>query len=483
MTTHRPVRVRIAPSPTGDPHVGTAYVGLINYAFAKKSNGRFVLRIEDTDRERSSPESESAILDSLRWVGLSWDEGPDKGGDYGPYRQSERSDLYREHIRILLDKGAAYPCFCTSDELSEIRKRQRELKRNKGYDGTCRSIPREEARKRMEAGEPHTIRMAMPLEGETGFTDRLRGPVSYANSQIDDQILIKSDGFPTYHMANVVDDHLMEITHVIRAEEWINSTPKHVVLYQAFGWDLPEFIHLPLLRNQDKSKISKRKNPVALNYYRQIGIMPETMLNYLGMLGHSMGDDREVFELDEFVEEFSFDKVSLGGPVFDVDKLLWLNGVRIRGMDSAELASRIRDSLYSVENIERLIPLIRERIDSLGEFPEKTTYFTLHKLPIPVDEIVKGAKSRTPKELAKLLKDCVKELDRVDFEAEALEEFLKTFCETKDIKIRELFMAVRIAVTGRKATPPLFETMVALGRAAVTQRLLATVELLKQVRV
>ena len=482
MTDKKPVRVRIAPSPTGDPHVGTAYVGLINFAFARKNGGRFVLRIEDTDRERSTPESEAAILDSLRWVGLEWDEGPDKGGDYGPYRQSERSDLYREHIRTLLDNGSAYPCFCTPEELGSIRKRQREQKKNKGYDGTCRRIEPDEARRRMDAGEPHTIRLAMPLEGETGFTDRLRGEVSYANDQIDDQILMKSDGFPTYHLANVVDDHLMEITHVIRAEEWINSTPKHVVLYQAFGWEPPVFVHLPLLRNKDKSKISKRKNPVALNYYRQIGILPESMLNFLGMLGHSLGDDREVFDLEEFIQEFSFDRVSLGGPVFDVDKLLWLNGVRIRDMAVPELASRLRESLFSQEAVERLVPLIRERIDSLGEFPDKVTYFTLHKLPIPMELMVKGLKTRTPAEMATLLKKCVKEMDGVEFAAEPLEEFLKGYCEEKDIKIGELFMAVRIAVTGRKATPPLFETLEALGRAAVTQRLLAAVELLKQVR-
>jgi glutamyl-tRNA synthetase len=324
------VCTRIAPSPTGDPHVGTAYVALFNYALAKKHGGRFVLRIEDTDRQRSNVESEEMIYEALRWLGLEWDEGPDKGGPQGPYRQSERSEIYREHVEQLVASGDAYPCFCTRERLEELRAHQKAEKLQFGYDGLCRSIPPEEAAARRAAGEEHVIRLAMPDRGDVTITDELRGPITFDWGQIDDQVLLKSDGFPTYHLANVVDDHLMGITHIIRAEEWISSLPKHVRLYEAFGWAPPVFCHLPLLRNADKSKISKRKNPVSLNHYRRAGYLPEAVLNYLALMGWTMPDERELFGLDEFVEAFTLDRISLGGPVFDVEKLTWLNGKVIR---------------------------------------------------------------------------------------------------------------------------------------------------------
>lgn len=478
-----PVRVRLAPSPTGDPHVGTAYVGLINYAFAKKMGGKFILRIEDTDQERSTAASERAIIESLRWLGLSWDEGPDVGGPYGPYRQSERTEIYKEYAHILVEKGAAYPCFCTPEQLAAIRERQRAAKQNRGYDGTCRNIPRADALARMKAGEPYTIRLAMPLDGETTFHDYLRGDVTYPNAQIDDQILLKSDGFPTYHLANVVDDHLMGITHVIRAEEWLNSTPKHVVLYRAFGWQAPEFVHLPLLRNADKSKISKRRNPVSLDFYRRVGILPEALANFLGLLGHSMPDEREVFTLEEFVQEFSLDRLRTGGPVFDLDKLLWLNGVYIRAMDPKELARRIREEMFSLERVEALVPLIRERIDALGEFAEKTWYFTHPKLSVPVEQLRFAVKGLVPKEAARLLKaahDAINE--HRDFEAKSLEARLRELAQELAVKPGDFFMLIRIAVTGRTATPPLFDTLVEIGRSAVAQRLRAAATLLEQAR-
>src|SRR5688500_18614992 len=300
------VRVRIAPSPTGDPHVGTAYIALFNYCFARKNGGQFILRIEDTDRTRWTKESEDSILRALRWVGLSWDEGPDIGGELGPYRQSERADIYREHAEILLERGRAYRCFCTADRLAALREEQKREKRNLGYDGLCRGLPAEESRARAAAGEPHVVRLAMPREGKTVVTDMLRGTVEYDNAGIDDQVLLKSDGFPTYHLANVVDDRLMQITHVIRAEEWISSTPKHVQLYAAFGWPEPSWVHMPLLRNADKSKISKRKNPVSVDYYRDAGVLPEALLNFLGRMGWSLPSDpdREKFGLEDMVREF-----------------------------------------------------------------------------------------------------------------------------------------------------------------------------------
>ena len=336
------VRVRIAPSPTGDPHVGTAYIALFNYVFAKKHGGQFILRIEDTDRARSTPDSEAAILRALRWVGVGWDEGPDVGGPCGPYRQSERSEIYKTEVAKLVASGAAYRCFCTAQRLEEMRAASKG-KSFVGYDGHCRGVDRAESDRRAAAGEAFVIRMAMPKTGETVFTDRLRGEVRFDNTQIDDQILLKSDGFPTYHLANVVDDHLMGITHVIRAEEWLSSTPKHVELYKAFGWQAPEWIHMPLLRNADKSKISKRKNPVSLDYYRAAGFLPEALLNYLGTMGWSISGDREKFTLAEMIDVFTFDRMSLGGPVFDLVKLSAMNADYLRALDDDAVVARLRE--------------------------------------------------------------------------------------------------------------------------------------------
>jgi glutamyl-tRNA synthetase len=320
------VRTRIAPSPTGDPHVGTAYVALFNYAFAHKHGGAFVLRIEDTDRERSQPASERMIFEALRWLGLDWDEGPDKGGPHGPYRQSERSAIYREHAERLIENGHAYPCFCTRERLEALRSEQKQQKLPLGYDGHCRGLARDEAARRRADGETHVVRLAMPKDGDCVVTDLLRGEVRFPYAQIDDQVLIKSDGFPTYHLANVVDDHLMQISHVIRAEEWLSSLPKHVELYRAFGWAPPVFCHLPLLRNADKSKISKRKNPVSLNHYRRAGFLPEALLNYLALMGFTMPDEREEFSVSELVETLELERISLGGPIFDLDKLASISG-------------------------------------------------------------------------------------------------------------------------------------------------------------
>ena len=320
------MKTRIAPSPTGDPHVGTAYIALFNRCFAHQHGGKFLLRIEDTDQQRSTPKSEQEILDALTWLGLTWDEGVGVGGDHGPYRQSERADIYREYVEILLERGYAFPCFCSAQRLDEVRQAQMAAKQTPGYDGHCCSLDHSERQSRIQSGEPHVIRMVVPEQGECHFTDLLRGEVTIQWGQVDMQVLMKSDGLPTYHFANVVDDHLMGITHVIRGEEWINSVPKHVLLYQYFGWDAPEFCHMPLLRNPDKSKLSKRKNPTSVNYYRDMGYLPEAMVNYLGLMGWSMPGGEEKFSLTDMTSAFDIMRVSLGGPIFDVEKLDWLNG-------------------------------------------------------------------------------------------------------------------------------------------------------------
>ncbi|MDY7026521.1 MAG: glutamate--tRNA ligase, partial [Pseudomonadota bacterium] len=323
------VRTRIAPSPTGDPHVGTAYIALFNYCFAKQHGGEFILRIEDTDQKRSTAESEQAILDSLKWMGLQWDEGPDIGGEYGPYRQSERKALYASYAMQLVESGHAYFCFRTPEELDAIRAARVEAGLNPGIKGDL-ALPEEQVQQRLAANEPYVIRMKVPDEGVCVIEDGLRGTIEVEWSQVDHQILLKSDGMPTYHLANVVDDHLMKITHVIRGEEWISSAPKHFLLYQYFGWEMPKLTHMPLLRNPDKSKLSKRKNPTSIHFYQRMGFMPEAVMNYLGRMGWSMPDEREKFTLDEMVAEFDIQRVSLGGPVFDVEKLRWLNGQWLR---------------------------------------------------------------------------------------------------------------------------------------------------------
>src|ERR1700733_1228953 len=371
-TTVAPIRVRIAPSPTGDPHVGTAYIGLLNFLYARQRGGQFDLRIEDTDRTRFVPTSEQMIFDSLRWLGLAWDEGPDVGGPYGPYRQSERTEIYRHHVELLLASGHAYRSFETADELEAMRKSQIAAKLPPRYNGAHRELPQSQIDAFLAEGRPYVIRLKVPVEGETSFRDELRGVVTFSHNNVDDQVLLKSDGFPTYHLANVVDDHLMRITDVIRAEEWISSTPKHVLLYQAFGWELPRFWHMPLLRNIDKSKISKRKNPVSLIYYRQAGFLPEAVINFLGLMGGGMpegtGPVVEKFSLAEMLERFDVKNIRLGGPVFDLTKLRWLNGEYIRALSPEDFYAALRSTVLSDEYLNQIAPLVQTRVETLGQF-------------------------------------------------------------------------------------------------------------------
>jgi len=477
-----PVRTRIAPSPTGDPHVGTAYVALFNYALARKHGGQFLLRIEDTDRQRSHPARERMIFEALRWLGLSWDEGPDVGGPHGPYRQSERTEIYREHAEELVRKGAAYLCFCSPERLEALRQEQRESRATPGYDGRCRAQPPEEARRRRAAGEAYVVRLAMPRDDAMVVSDLLRGDIRFERPQMDDQVLLKSDGYPTYHLANVVDDHLMGITHVIRAEEWLSSLPKHVQLYRAFGWELPAFCHLPLLRNADKSKISKRKNPVSLDHYRRAGFLPEAMLNFLALMGWAMPDEREEFSLDEFVAEFSLERISLGGPIFDQEKLRWLNGKYLRRMSGAELLGRLRRHLLSEDYMLRVLALVRERIDTLEDFFDYAHFFFAGELTYGPEETARMVPAeRTPVEAAQGLEALLEtHLDPLlDWNAAAIETAVRAFAEASGWNAKDAFMVVRVAATGRPATPPLFETLEVLGKEAVRRRLRRAAALLR----
>jgi glutamyl-tRNA synthetase len=476
------VRVRIGPSPTGDPHVGTAYIALFNYVLAKQHGGQFILRVEDTDRERSKPAWEQMIIDALHWLGLQWDEGPDIGGPCGPYRQSERGPVYREHVQVLLERGAAYPCFCTQERLEQLRLQQRQRGVASGYDGFCRHLDPSEVAAHMRAGTPYVVRLKVPKEKTTVFKDRLREEVVFENHQIDDQILLKSDGMPTYHLANVVDDHLMGITHVMRAEEWITSTPKHILLYEGFGWTPPQFIHMPLLRNQDKSKISKRKNPVSLNFYKQAGFLPEAMLNYLAMMGWTMPDGREKFTVQDMVEHFSFDRMSLGGPVFDVAKLTWLNGLYIREETAAQMVSRWKTTVFTDEALARVAPLVHERVEKLEDFLEHTSFFFTGQVAYDAEAMAAMVpKGKDKADAVKALEGVLEFIDtQADTDAVTMEQGLRALCEQNGWKTKELFMPVRVAVTGRKATPPLFETMAVLGKERCRRRLRAAIAQLSQ---
>lgn len=469
------IRSRIAPSPTGDPHVGTAYVALFNYALARRHGGQFVLRIEDTDRQRSHPASERMIFDSLRWLGLRWDEGPDVGGPHAPYRQSERSAIYREHAEKLVGRGAAYPCFCTAERLAVLREEQKARKAPvMGYDGLCRRLDPAASAKRRAAGEAHVIRLAMPEADSMTVQDLLRGEVRFERPQMDDQVLLKSDGFPTYHLANVVDDHLMEITHVVRAEEWLSSLPKHVQLYRAFGWEPPVFCHLPLLRNADRSKISKRKNPVSLNHYRRAGYLPEALVNFLALMSFAMPDEREEFSLEEFVAAFELQRISLGGPVFDLEKLTWLNGRYLRRLSTEQWIERLRGHLLSDAYLAQVLPLCRERVDTLEGFFDYASFFFLGGLSYDGASLTALVPAgRTPAETATILEALLEERIEplFDWSGEAIEAALASFAEASGWPAKELYMSVRVAATGRSATPPLFETLAVLGKETCRRRL------------
>jgi glutamyl-tRNA synthetase len=472
-----PVRVRIAPSPTGDPHVGTAYIGLINYIYARQRGGKFVLRIEDTDRARFVATSEQEIFNSLRWLGLTWDEGPDVGGPHGPYRQSERTEIYREHCDVLLANGTAYRCFCTAEELEAARKQQMAAKLPPRYAGTCRHLSAETAKANLAAGKPFVVRMAVPPHAgdattSTTFRDELRGDITFEHNNVDDQVLMKSDGFPTYHLANVVDDHLMQITDVIRAEEWISSTPKHVLLYRAFGWQLPRFWHMPLLRNLDKSKISKRKNPVSLIYYRQAGFLPEAVINFLGLMGGGMpegtGPVAEKFSLEEMVERFKVENIRLGGPVFDLTKLRWLNGEYLRALSPENFYAALRSTVLSDDYLGQIAALVQTRIETLGEFGNLTHFFFADDI-LPTAETV-VPKKRTLEETLAFAAEQLAVLEATEWTTAALEPALKKLGEEHSWSVKENFMLLRAIITGSTMSPPLLESMVVFGKARSLDR-------------
>ncbi|MEH6822984.1 MAG: glutamate--tRNA ligase [Motiliproteus sp.] len=457
------VRTRIAPSPTGDPHVGTAYIALFNLAFARQQGGQFILRIEDTDQVRSTPESEQMILDSLRWLGLEWDEGPDVGGAHGPYRQSERSEIYAEHTQQLLDKGHAFHCFCSTERLDVLRKEQMVNKQQLGYDGHCLQLTPEEVQSRLGQGESHVVRMKVPREGVCRFSDMLRGEIEIDWAQVDMQVLMKADGLPTYHLANVVDDHLMQITHVLRGEEWINSAPKHQLLYQYFGWQMPQLCHMPLLRNPDKSKLSKRKNPTSILYYQRMGFLPEAVLNYLGRMGWSMPDEREKFSRQEMFDVFDIQRVSLGGPVFDVEKLRWLNGTWIReALDAEAFAEQFKRWALNSDFLMPIVPLIQPRVETFSDVVPLAGFFMSGMLTL--DETAFEHKSLQPDQIRLILQFSLWELEaQRSWDKDSVFSTLNRLAKAMELKIRDLLFPLFIAISGSTSSVSVIESMTILG--------------------
>ena len=490
-------RLRVAPSPTGDPHVGTAYMSLFNLAFARQQGGSFVLRIEDTDRARFRADSEQQVFDTLHWLGLTWDEGPDVGGPYAPYRQSERLDTYRPYVEHLLAEGHAYHCWCSTERLAEMRDKQQKLKLPTGYDRLCHGKTAEERSLLPGFNETPVVRMLVPDDVQLHFDDLIRGRVSAPTP--DDQVILKADGFPTYHLAVVVDDHEMGITHVVRGEEWISSTPKHVLLYRWLGLQPPAFAHMPLLRNTDRSKISKRKNPAArLTWFQEQGYLPEALVNFLALLAYppkqdAEGNDVEVFTFAEFSEDFDWRKVNPVGPIFDLKKLEWLNGVYIRDLEVGDLASRLlpyleRDgvlsgnpSLGELARLKSITTLIQTRMALLSEASALVAPFYVADDAL---EIAEDARAQLKDDADKVLATAIGVLEGIDdtgtgvlgsesgWNAAAIEATLRTaIVDGLGIKPKFAFGPLRTAVSGQRISPPLFESMEILGKTSTLTRL------------
>ena len=473
------VRTRVAPSPTGDPHVGTAYTALFNYCFARKSGGQFLLRIEDTDLARSNPQSQEAILQSLRWLGLKWDEGPDVGGPHAPYQQSLRSEIYRSHAAQLLEQGQAFRCFCTPERLTQLREIQQRAGLRPGYDGRCLQLSPAEVETLLVGATPFVVRMKIPEQGICVVNDLLRGPIEIGWESVDMQVLLKQDGMPTYHLANVVDDHLMEITHVIRGEEWISSAPKHILLYNYFQWPIPLFCHLPLLRNPDKSKLSKRKNPTSLLYYQRMGFLPEALVNYMGLMAWSMPDGEEKFSLAEMVEKFDLQRISLGGPVFDVKKLTWLNGRWLReSLSDSEFCDRVAGWALNRDYLMQIVPLVKPRISLLSDLGPLTAFFFAGELNLtPQDfEDRKMGVAVIGQAFAQVL---MRMDELTPWDREAIGALFKQSAEAFQIKLRDFLRPFYVAISGSPTSTPLFDSMEILGRDLCRARLRRALELLQ----
>lgn len=494
----RPVRVRFAPSPTGAIHIGGIRTALFNWLFARHHGGTFILRIEDTDRKRFVEGSIELITQGLRWLGLDWDEGPEVGGEYGPYIQSERTEQYQQWAQWLVDQDLAYRCYCTAERLAEVREQQKANKQPLGYDRHCRDLtPEERARLHAETGGEFVVRFKMPIASQTTVDDLLRGAITFDNAQLQDLVLLKSDGFPTYHLANVVDDHFMEISHILRAEEWISSAPVHKNLYDGFGWRMPQIAHLPVILNPNgKGKLSKRSAgftqdgvsiPVLLHEFREAGYLPAAIVNFLTNIGWSFGEDREVFTVAETIERFDLARVNPAGGAFPIEKLDWLNSVYLREMDDTELAQMLKSELenagyeVNVDVLLRAMPIIKERIKRLPDVVEVAGFLFADEFEPPsVDDLIQKKMDAPRTKVA--LEAALTAIEAMpDFNAEALEVELRALISALGLKAGQLLGSLREATTALKQTPPIFATMDLLGRAKTVARIKLAIERLSEI--
>jgi glutamyl-tRNA synthetase len=467
-----PVRTRTAPSPTGDPHIGTAYRALFDSAFARHEGGDYLLRIEDTDRTRYQETSEQQIFDALHWLGVEWDEGPDKGGPHAPYRQTERLELYQPYARQLVESGHAYYCWCTPERLDEVRTDLQRRKLPPGYDRFCWGKTREQRASEPGFSEPPVVRLFVPDDVRLEFDDMIRGRISAPRP--NDPILLRSNGLPTYHLGVVVDDHLMEVTHVTRGEEWISSTPIHLLLYDAFGWQPPQFAHFPLLRNTDGSKISKRKNPAArMLWFREEGFLPEALANYLGLMGWSMPDEREIFTYREMVENFTWSRFSTGGPIFDIKKLEWLNNQYIQKLSDSDLLDRIAPFLPGPNQEAALLimaPVLKERLHRLKEACDQLEFLFVGEVDLDRAMLEKQGSEAIPSvESLRAAEAVLRHV--VPYAVGAIEAAFTADLQQREWKPRHYYMPIRVAISGKEKTPPLFHMLAALGRERTLQRL------------
>ncbi len=487
------VRVRYAPSPTGLQHIGGVRTALFNYFFARSQGGRFILRVEDTDRERFHEEALKDLYDTLAWLGIDWDEGPEKGGPYGPYVQSERFDIYRKYADKLLESGHAYRCFCTPERLDALREEQKkDKKKSIGYDRHCRNLSREEIDANMAAGKPYVVRFKVPLEGKTSFEDVLLGKVTRKNKDISpDPVLLKTDGFPTYHLANVVDDHLMKISHILRAQEWIPSGALHVLLYGAFGWTPPVYCHLPMVMGKDGQKLSKRHGSTSVIEFRNKGYLPEAIINYVSLLGWSYDDKREFFTKEELEKLFSIEKINKAPGVFDYKKLEWFNGQYIRKKPLDELTEMVipylvKDGLVSDppsgkerEIIDSMMPLMAERLHFLSDITSLSRFLFTDDLDYEASALI-PKKMDVPGTLRvlKAIRERIGDILSKD-EAEA-EEIFRAMASELDVKLGSVLMPLRVAVTGSTVSPPIIGSVKLLGEEKTVKRIDDAIEKLER---
>ncbi len=445
---------------------------MFDLALARQSGGQFLIRIEDTDRTRFVEDAEAKIYEAFEWLGIEYDEGGQKGGPYAPYKQSERLDVYQKYAQELIAQGDAYYCFCSAERLTQMRNDQQKAGLLPKYDRLCCGLSSDDVQQKLKANEPHVIRLKVPDVGVISWEDLIRGHVEFESSAVDDQVLMKSDGFPTYHLAVVVDDHLMKITHLLRGEEWISSTPKHILLYRALGWEMPFLAHMPLIRNADKSKLSKRKNDVSILSYRDRGYLPEALLNFIALLGWSHPEGKEIFSLSEFLDVMSLDRIQKTGPVFDTKKLDWMNGIYIRNLSVEDLKHRLEPFLpsdFPRERLDHILPLILERLVTLKDVEGLTSFF-FRPITVDRDELLKKSSLEEVESQLKVTREVL--TPEASWQShEALEESIRQLQEKNNWKKSQYFMMLRIAVTGQQATPPLFETMRVIGREEVLKRL------------